>query len=112
MIDDVSIPIDLEAKNGDMSLISETMAEEEEKLLEDRMKEDVEEANVKKEISEDLRDPSVRFSKLDELLTQTQLYSQFLLEKMEDITMVLMLVYISSKVSGFGLITKILVKII
>ncbi|KAK9669984.1 hypothetical protein RND81_13G168300 [Saponaria officinalis] len=29
---------------------------------------------------------NVQFSKLDDLLTQTQLYSEFLLEKMDDIT--------------------------
>lgn len=73
-----TLPLELEAKNGDVSFISKTMAEEEEKLLEARESEKTE---VK-------LDPDFKFDKLDELLTQTQLYSEFLLEKMEDITTV------------------------
>ncbi|KAM0937902.1 putative DNA helicase chromatin remodeling SNF2 family [Dioscorea sansibarensis] len=73
-------------EKGDMSLISEAMAEEEQKLLEDRMK--MEEASSKREleVSVEQEDPNFKFTKLDELLTQTQLYSEFLLEKMDDIT--------------------------
>ncbi|KVI08839.1 ATP-dependent DNA helicase DDM1 [Cynara cardunculus var. scolymus] len=70
----------LEAKNGDASLISTAMAEEEDKLEKQRH---LEEENMEKEappLSE------TQFTKLDELLTQTQLYSEFLLEKMDDIT--------------------------
>ncbi|OAY70014.1 ATP-dependent DNA helicase DDM1 [Ananas comosus] len=86
--DSSSLPLDLAAKNGDTSLISEAMAEEEEKLLVARIKEEEgEEFKVKKEASEQAYDPDVRFSKLDELLTQTQLYSEFLLEKMDDISL-------------------------
>lgn len=70
----------LEAKNGDSLLISEAMAEEEKKLEQQRR---LEEENVKKE-APTLND--TQFTKLDELLTQTQLYSEFLLEKMDDIT--------------------------
>ena len=73
-----------DAKNGDTSLISKTMVLEEEKLLEERVKEE-EKTNAPKE-SPELND--TQFSKLDELLTQTQLYSEFLLEKMDDITKV------------------------
>nr|CAD1837346.1 unnamed protein product [Ananas comosus var. bracteatus] len=86
--DSSSLPLDLAAKNGDTSLISEAMAEEEEKLLVARIKEEEgEEFKVKKEASEQAYNPDVRFSKLDELLTQTQLYSEFLLEKMDDISL-------------------------
>ncbi|XP_076887824.1 ATP-dependent DNA helicase DDM1-like [Bidens hawaiensis] len=69
----------LEAKNGDTLLISDGMAEEEKKLEQQRL----EEENVEKE-APTLND--TQFTKLDELLTQTQLYSEFLLEKMDDIT--------------------------
>ncbi|KAI3664307.1 hypothetical protein L1987_89946 [Smallanthus sonchifolius] len=70
----------LEAKNGDSLLISDAMAEEERKLEQQRS---LEEENVEKEAPK-LND--TQFTKLDELLTQTQLYSEFLLEKMDDIT--------------------------
>lgn len=78
----------LEAKNGDASLISKAMAEEEEKLQEARVKE---ESEINKRDEAEATAASMnetQFSKLDELLTQTQLYSEFLLEKMEDITFV------------------------
>ncbi|CAH9097386.1 unnamed protein product [Cuscuta epithymum] len=67
-----------DSKNGDSSFISESMVKEEEVLLENRVKE--EEENVE---AVDLNE--TQFSKLDELLTQTQLYSEFLLEKMDNI---------------------------
>ncbi|XP_039158136.1 ATP-dependent DNA helicase DDM1 [Eucalyptus grandis] len=73
----------LTAKNGDSSLISKAMAEEEENLLDARVKEDVEQENNSEEPPE-LDDNQL--TKLDELLTQTQLYTEFLLEKMDDIT--------------------------
>ncbi|XP_078170989.1 chromatin remodeling 1 [Carex rostrata] len=75
-----SLPMDFEAKNGDASLITEAMKQEEEKLQEARAKEEEEAAKSRR------LDPNFKFSKLDELLTQTQLYSEFLLERMEDIT--------------------------
>ncbi|CAN1814156.1 ATP-dependent DNA helicase DDM1 [Linum perenne] len=65
----------------DSSLISSTMKEEEEKLALSREKEvkaDSEQA------APQLNDS--QFTKLDELLTQTQLYTEFLLEKMDEIT--------------------------
>eukprot|EP00268_Persea_americana_P040690 TRINITY_DN4045_c0_g1_i1.p1 TRINITY_DN4045_c0_g1~~TRINITY_DN4045_c0_g1_i1.p1 ORF type:complete len:869 (-),score=186.34 TRINITY_DN4045_c0_g1_i1:396-3002(-) len=90
---DDSLPIDasneslkddvlsLEAKNGDSSLISKAMAEEEEKLQAAIAKEESERDEAQEPVMNE-----TQFSKLDELLTQTKLYSEFLLEKMEDIT--------------------------
>uniref|UniRef100_A0A0E0QS04 Uncharacterized protein n=1 Tax=Oryza rufipogon TaxID=4529 RepID=A0A0E0QS04_ORYRU len=81
-----SLPIDLEAKNGDASLITDAMKEEEEKLHDARVKAEEEEVARKREEAARLAfDPNARFNKLDELLSQTQLYSEFLLEKMETI---------------------------
>ncbi|CAM0875081.1 unnamed protein product [Alopecurus aequalis] len=82
-----SLPIDLEAKNGDVSLITDVMTKEEEELHQARIKtEEEEEARKREEAAKLAFDPKARFSKLDELLTQTQLYSEFLLEKMDQIT--------------------------
>lgn len=72
--------------NGDSSLILRAMAKEEEKLLEARVKEEDEEQRKEPEGEPQLNDS--QFTKLDELLTQTQMYSEFLLEKMDDITTV------------------------
>ncbi|XP_043711558.1 ATP-dependent DNA helicase DDM1-like isoform X2 [Telopea speciosissima] len=73
-----------DAQNGDSSLISGTMAKEEDNLKEARVKEEDAEREKDNEKGPGMDD--TQFTKLDELLTQTQLYSQFLLEKMEDIT--------------------------
>ncbi|XP_047068275.1 ATP-dependent DNA helicase DDM1-like isoform X1 [Lolium rigidum] len=82
-----SLPVDPEAKNGGPFFITEVMTKEEEKLYEARLKiEEEEDAKRKEEAARLALDPNARFSKLDELLTQTQLYSEFLLEKMEEIT--------------------------
>jgi len=82
----LSIPIDLEAKNGDVSLITEAMKKEEEQLEEAQIKaEEEEEARKREEAAKIAFDPKARYSKLDELLTKTQLYSEFLLEKMDKI---------------------------
>ncbi|CAN8277631.1 unnamed protein product [Cochlearia groenlandica] len=74
--------------NGDMSLetvISEAMVQEEEKLLKTR--EEDEEKSVSALDTNSAPDlDETQFTRLDELLTQTKLYSEFLLEKMEDIT--------------------------
>ncbi|KAL0863294.1 hypothetical protein Bca101_042412 [Brassica carinata] len=59
------------------------MAQEEEQLLKIREDEEISKSAGSGE-APDLND--TQFTKLDELLTQTQLYSEFLLEKMEDIT--------------------------
>ena len=83
-----SLPIDLQAKNGDACLITEAMTEEEEQLYEARLKVEEEEEAKRRGAA---IDPKARFSKLDELLTKTQLYSEFLLEKMEEITDVCLL---------------------
>ncbi|GAB4848861.1 ATP-dependent DNA helicase ddm1 [Ancistrocladus abbreviatus] len=74
----------LAGENGDSTIISRAMEEEEQKLLEARVKEEQAEIEKKPEEAPNLND--AQFSKLDELLTQTQLYSEFLLEKMDDIT--------------------------
>ena len=60
------------------------LVKEEQELLEARIKE--EEVEREKEAAAQMND--TQFSKLDELLTKTQLYSDFLLEKMDDITLV------------------------
>ncbi|PON67678.1 ATP-dependent DNA helicase DDM [Parasponia andersonii] len=73
-----------DVENGDSLLITKAMVEEEEKLLEARVKEEDEEA---KEESESAQLNESQFTKLDELLTQTQLFSEFLLEKIDDITL-------------------------
>uniref|UniRef100_A0A803L7Z2 ATP-dependent DNA helicase DDM1 n=1 Tax=Chenopodium quinoa TaxID=63459 RepID=A0A803L7Z2_CHEQI len=75
----------VEAKNGDAILISKEMAEEEEKLLEVRVKEEI--AEKERLAAEAATLNESQFSKLDDLLSQTQLYSEFLLEKMDDITL-------------------------
>ncbi|PIN06882.1 DNA repair protein, SNF2 family [Handroanthus impetiginosus] len=74
----------IDAESRDCSLISKTMEEEEEKLQEERLKEEEEEKEIEPKEEPHLND--IQFTKLDELLTQTQLYSEFLLEKMDDIT--------------------------
>lgn len=85
--DNVSVKVEVEdaVDNRDDSLVSKTLEEEEEKLQEERLKEEEQKAD------ESIQEPHLndtQFSKLDELLTQTQLYSEFLLEKMDDITKV------------------------
>ncbi|RLN42769.1 ATP-dependent DNA helicase DDM1 isoform X2 [Panicum miliaceum] len=81
----LSMPIDLEAKNGDASLITEAMKKEEEQLEEARLKAEEEEARKREEAARLAFDPETRYSKLDELLTKTQLFSEFLLQKMDQI---------------------------
>ncbi|KAI3462493.1 hypothetical protein Pfo_019156 [Paulownia fortunei] len=79
---DVKLEVEVDTGNRDYSLVSKTMEEEEEKLKEERLKEEEKATESKEEPH--LND--IQFTKLDELLTQTQLYSEFLLEKMDDIT--------------------------
>ncbi|KAF7828842.1 ATP-dependent DNA helicase DDM1 [Senna tora] len=76
---------EVDVKNEEPLLIPSSMAEEEENLLEARIKEEEEESKNMPEEAPNLND--TQFSKLEELLTQTQLYSEFLLEKMDDITL-------------------------
>ncbi|KAF7002559.1 LOW QUALITY PROTEIN: hypothetical protein CFC21_018039 [Triticum aestivum] len=78
--------VDLEAKNNDASFITEVMTKEEEQLYEARLKVEEEEARKREQAARLALDPNACFSKLDELLTETQLYSEFLLEKMAQIT--------------------------
>ncbi|CAA0822877.1 ATP-dependent DNA helicase DDM1 [Striga hermonthica] len=79
----IELEVEVDAENGGCTLLSKTMVEEDEKLLEVRLKEEDGKANDSK--GEPLLN-DIQFTKLDELLTQTQLYSEFLLEKMDDIT--------------------------
>ncbi|XWS42046.1 hypothetical protein CRYUN_Cryun17cG0134900 [Craigia yunnanensis] len=72
----------LDAKNGDTSLLSEAMVKEEEKLMEARLKEQAKQEEPEEAVH--LND--TQFTRLDGLLTQAQMYSEFLLEKMDDIT--------------------------
>uniref|UniRef100_A0A453CFA2 Helicase ATP-binding domain-containing protein n=2 Tax=Aegilops tauschii subsp. strangulata TaxID=200361 RepID=A0A453CFA2_AEGTS len=81
-----SVPIDLEAKNDDASFVTEVMTKEEQQLYEARLKVEEEEARKREQAARLALDPNACFSKLDELLTETQLYSEFLLEKMEQFT--------------------------
>lgn len=64
-------------------LISKSLLEEEVKLLDAR---EGEEEEQEKEPNNEACLNDMQFTKLDELLTQTQMYTEFLLEKMEDIT--------------------------
>lgn len=79
------LEVEVDTEISDSSLVSKTMEEEEKALQEGRMKEEEEKAD---EPTEDPHLNDIQFTKLDELLTQTQLYSEFLLEKMDDITKV------------------------
>ncbi|KAK4759039.1 hypothetical protein SAY87_020340 [Trapa incisa] len=74
----------LAAKNGYTTLISKAMADEETKLLDARVKEENDGHENHQDEAHNLNDS--QFTKLNELLTQTQLYTEFLLEKMDDIT--------------------------
>eukprot|EP00250_Pteridium_aquilinum_P026525 c33139_g1_i1 orf=270-2639(+) len=71
------------SEGSETPLITDEMAEEERRLQEIRAKEEAE-----KELK--MAAPKLAntmFSRLDELLSQTQLYSEFLLEKMDDIAL-------------------------
>ncbi|KAK7367413.1 hypothetical protein VNO80_09425 [Phaseolus coccineus] len=70
-----------DVKDDGSSIVSKTMAEEEEKLLKARIKEEEVQCGEAPDLSD------TQFNKLDELLTQTKLYSEFLLEKMDDIAL-------------------------
>ncbi|KAL6521505.1 ATP-dependent DNA helicase ddm1 [Orobanche gracilis] len=78
----VKLEVEVDGENKDCSPVSKTMEEEEKKLQEERLKEEEKATEPKEEPL--LND--IQFTKLNELLTQTQLYSEFLLEKMDDIT--------------------------
>lgn len=62
------------------------MLEEEKRLAEERAQQEIAEAEALLKTEPNLDQTS--FSKLDELLSKTQIYSQFLLEKMDDIAIV------------------------
>ncbi|KAL3688989.1 hypothetical protein R1sor_015298 [Riccia sorocarpa] len=86
-----SVLPDDEAQDVKPDILSDKMAEEEKRMEEERIKEAEEkrrkEAEAKeRESAEGDPDETAdsRFSKLDKLLSQTQLYSEFLLEKMHN----------------------------
>ncbi|KAJ4843830.1 ATP-dependent DNA helicase ddm1 [Turnera subulata] len=74
-----------DVENGDSPLISKAMEEEEEKLMEARVKEEEAELEKQKQAATQLNE--TQYTKLDELLTQTQIFTEFLLENMDDITL-------------------------
>lgn len=71
------------SESSDALLVTEEMVEEERKLQDVRSKQEAE--SESKIAASKLGD--TMFNKLDELLSQTQLYSEFLLEKMDDIAL-------------------------
>ncbi|KAJ7517902.1 hypothetical protein O6H91_21G045300 [Diphasiastrum complanatum] len=71
--------------DGEPLEITDTMIEEERRLEEERAKEEM--LELEKMQKESSKMGSSMFNKLDELLSQTQLYSEFLLEKMDDIAL-------------------------
>lgn len=66
--------------------VTEKMLEEEMRLAEERAKKEAEEEAALLKAAPNMDESS--FSKLDQLLSQTKIYSQFLLERMDDIAMV------------------------
>ncbi|XP_031255151.1 ATP-dependent DNA helicase DDM1 [Pistacia vera] len=85
--DNIGVKLDeetrLNTKVEGAFLISKSIIEEEVKLLEARVGEDGEQ---EKEPKNEACLNDMQFTKLDELLTQTQMYTEFLLDNMEDIT--------------------------
>ncbi|GBG89175.1 hypothetical protein CBR_g48883 [Chara braunii] len=71
-------------ENGLDPLVTGQMAEEERRLMEERAKEDTEEME-KALRAADQNGDAKNFDLLDVLLNKTQIYSKFLLERMEDI---------------------------
>lgn len=67
-------------------VVTEKMLEEEKRLADERAKKEAEEAEALLKAAPNMDESS--FSKLDQLLNQTKIYSQFLLERMDDIAMV------------------------
>lgn len=68
-----------------MGAITEQMLEEEQRLAEERAKREAEEAEALLKAAPTMDESS--FNKLDQLLNQTKIYSQFLLEQMDDIAL-------------------------
>ncbi len=75
--DDVPLPI-----------VTGDMVEEEKRLAEERAKQEAAEMEEALANQAAMKLEVTAFSKLDDLLSKTQIYSQFLLEKMDDIAMV------------------------
>jgi ATP-dependent DNA helicase len=75
--DDVPLPI-----------VTGDMVEEENRLAEERARQEAAEMEEALANQAAIKLEVTAFSKLDDLLSKTQIYSQFLLEKMDDIAMV------------------------
>jgi len=75
--DDVPLPI-----------VTGDMVEEENRLAEERARQEAAEMDEALANQAAIKLEVTAFSKLDDLLSKTQIYSQFLLEKMDDIAMV------------------------
>jgi ATP-dependent DNA helicase len=71
---------------SDDAVVTERMLEEEKHLAEERAQKEAAEAEALLKATPNMDE--AHFSKLDQLLNQTKIYSQFLLERMDDIAMV------------------------
>ena len=71
---------------SDDAIVTEKMLEEEKLLAEERAQQEAAEAEALLKATPNMDES--HFSKLDQLLNQTKIYSQFLLERMDDIAMV------------------------
>lgn len=74
-------------------VVTEKMLEEEKRLAEIRAAEEAAEAEALLKAAPDMDESS--FSKLDQLLNQTKMYSEFLLERMDDIALVSLIGFFS-----------------
>lgn len=83
---DIKICCQAASMASDVPTITEEMLEEEKRLAEERAHQEAVEAEALLKTAPKLE--TTTFSKLDELLNQTQIYSQFLLEQMDDIALV------------------------
>jgi hypothetical protein len=71
---------------SDDAVVTERMLEEEKHLAEERAQKEAAEAEALLKATPNMDE--AHFSKLDQLLNQTKIYSQFLLQRMDDIAMV------------------------
>lgn len=87
---------------SDDPIITEKMLEEEKLLAVKRAQDEAAEVEALSKATPDMDETN--FSKLDQLLNQTKIYSQFLLERMDDIAMVGLStpLVLSNCVRGFG----------
>lgn len=83
----------VDIEDNDLSIHGEALEVPEDMAMEEKRLEEERAQREKKEMEKQLSNGSSQmdhllFNKLDELLSQTQLYSEFLLEKMDDITFI------------------------